>query len=323
MTRRIQDRQGFMDAAATALRPLPATTALRGVRATVHLSASLTVVPLPAALQDWLARLRLLKGVPFGYLVPDEAMLPPESIRFFTLDRAWVDTLVDGALSIGRTLGRKPDLAMSGLESGAADHAQPRAAAAVTRMRGRGLGLPPALPPAGPITGFLLRSKQVSDTPGIGVNVYPKGHTPADHDHDSSVDIQLLDILRFEALGAASDVMICLVSGEAWRVDIHEPPEQLHYGIDAFTQAEGGAVSAAKNLHAFTQSGDQVTLSPDVTPVDISTAFRSNGQRVASLSALSGILARANAMTALDAAEMGFAMTQGVGMVSFMRGDDK
>ena len=76
-------------------------------------------------------------------------------------------------------------------------------------------------------------------------------------------------------------------------------------------------------VHPLTQSGDQVTLSPDVTPVDISTAFRSNGQRVASLSALSGILARANAMTALDAAEMGFAMTQGVGMVSFMRGDDK
>ena len=74
-------------------------------------------------------------------------------------------------------------------------------------------------------------------------------------------------------------------------------------GVDAFTQAEGGAVSAVKNLHGFTQSGDQVTLSPDVTPVDISTAFRSNGQRVASLSALSGILARANAMTALDAAD--------------------
>lgn len=323
MARRFQDRQGFMDAAATALRPVPSSAALKGLRASVHLSASLTAVPLPQALQDWLARLRLLKGVPFGYLVPDEAMLPPESIRFFTLDMAWVDTLVDGALSIGRTLGRKPDLAMAGLEAGAADHAQPLSAQAVTRMRGRGLGLPPAAPPKGPITGFLLRSKQVSDTPGIGVNVYPQGHTPADHDRDPTVDIQLLDILRYETLGAASDVMICLVSGEAWRVDIHQPPEQLHYGIDAFAQADGGAVTATKNLHRFTQSGDQVTLSPDITKVDISTAFRSNGQRVASLSALSGVLAQANAMTALDAAEMGFAMTQGVGMVSFIRGNDK
>jgi hypothetical protein len=34
-------------------------------------------------LNNWLARLKLLYGVPFNYLVPDEGMLPPESIRFF------------------------------------------------------------------------------------------------------------------------------------------------------------------------------------------------------------------------------------------------
>lgn len=318
MTRRLQSRQTFLDAARLALMPAGPD----GAQPSPHLTAALADQPLPQPLQDWLARLRLLKGVPFAYLVPDEAMLPPESIRFFTLDDAWMDCLLDGAMSIGRTLGRKPDGQLRGLESAAARHAAPRALHATPHIRARALGQPAPPAPQGPITGFLLRSRLVSGTPGMGVNVYPKGHTPADHDRDPTVPIQLLDILRYEPLGATSDVVICLVAGAAWQVDIHQPPEQLHYGIDAVSQGQGGQVTAIKNLHRFTQSGDQVTLSPDITPVDISPAFRGNGQRVLSLSALSALLAKANGMAALDAAEMGFAMTEGVGMVSFIQGDD-
>jgi len=50
---------------------------------------------------EWLSRLRLLDGVPFPYIVPSDGMLPNESIRFFHLDRNWLDALVDGALSTG------------------------------------------------------------------------------------------------------------------------------------------------------------------------------------------------------------------------------
>ena len=39
--------------------------------------------------------------MPFSYLVPDAELLPLESIRFFYLDRAWTDALVQGALSVG------------------------------------------------------------------------------------------------------------------------------------------------------------------------------------------------------------------------------
>ena len=55
---------------------------------------------MPAALADWLARLRLLYGVPFNYLVPDSRLLPQESVRFFYIDRNFTDRLVDGALSV-------------------------------------------------------------------------------------------------------------------------------------------------------------------------------------------------------------------------------
>lgn len=49
----------------------------------------------------WLNELATLQRLPFEHLVPDERMLPPESIRFFYVDPAWIRAAVDGALSIG------------------------------------------------------------------------------------------------------------------------------------------------------------------------------------------------------------------------------
>ena len=46
--------------------------------------------------------LRRLEGVPMDYLVPDERMLPPESLRFFQVDQNWIYSLIEGAYSIGR-----------------------------------------------------------------------------------------------------------------------------------------------------------------------------------------------------------------------------
>ncbi|MEM9273009.1 MAG: hypothetical protein AAGA80_08615 [Cyanobacteria bacterium P01_F01_bin.143] len=54
------------------------------------------------SLNNWFQELSLLKNIPFHYLVPDEKMLPVESIRFFQIEQAWVNCLLDGAFSIGR-----------------------------------------------------------------------------------------------------------------------------------------------------------------------------------------------------------------------------
>ncbi|MFE2864984.1 hypothetical protein [Embleya sp. NPDC059259] len=51
--------------------------------------------------QAWLTRLARLEMVPFDHLVPDERMLPPESLRFFHIDLGWIQAAVDGALSVG------------------------------------------------------------------------------------------------------------------------------------------------------------------------------------------------------------------------------
>jgi len=64
---------------------------------------------LPNDIKGWLNNLLFLKTVPFNYLVPYEAMLPAESIRFFMLDKKWVQCLLDGAMSIGRIFDAKSD----------------------------------------------------------------------------------------------------------------------------------------------------------------------------------------------------------------------
>nr|BFE66202.1 hypothetical protein GCM10020063_107280 [Dactylosporangium thailandense] len=57
--------------------------------------------PATDAATGWLAELALLHRVPFRHLIPDERMLPVESLRFFYLDSGWIAALIDGALSIG------------------------------------------------------------------------------------------------------------------------------------------------------------------------------------------------------------------------------
>ena len=57
--------------------------------------------PLPDAVALWHRDVSVLGGMPFQYLVPDEAMLPPGSMRFFTIDPAWMASFLSGADSVG------------------------------------------------------------------------------------------------------------------------------------------------------------------------------------------------------------------------------
>ncbi|RCG31568.1 hypothetical protein DQ384_08320 [Sphaerisporangium album] len=64
----------------------------------------------PAPVLDLLTGLAHLRGVPLGYLIPDERLLPAESIRFLRIDRQWIAHLVDGAASIGRLTAADAEL---------------------------------------------------------------------------------------------------------------------------------------------------------------------------------------------------------------------
>ena len=155
-----------------------------------------TAIPKPVA--SWFDSLRKLEGVPFNYLVPDERMLPPESIRFFCVDRAWIDCLADGAFSIGRVAS--------------SDHKADKLFGAKNLSAG-----------AVAASGFLLRSEVVSGWPALQVEAYSEQN-------------QAIGLLRIERLSAG--VLLCLFAGEIARVDIHQKPETLHFGLDEASQGK-------------------------------------------------------------------------------------
>ncbi|PLK44534.1 hypothetical protein [Emticicia sp. TH156] len=169
--------------------------------------------PLPENVVIWLSQLALLKGVPFNYLVPDERMLPPESMRFFYMDNNWIECLLDGAFSIGRssTADHKNDLARLKKLMGPVKHR-------ATMARPRKQKLLSYRNASGVITGFLLRSAVVGGWPGLEINGYS--------DKEGTSEVQKL---RMEAL--SSDTLICIFDGVVQMVAIHEPPEALHEGL--------------------------------------------------------------------------------------------
>lgn len=191
---------------------LPATAGLtvRRLRADADLHASLTSGDAPlvdpkdddlALVRNRLLDLRDLAGVPFAHLVPDTRMLPAESLRFFYVDPDWTATLLDGALSVG--LAHSFDLTSDELVLGPEGQA-------------------PLPPFTAPVTGLLLRSQLVSGWPALEIRPYA---APTATDSETT-----LPVLRREAL--ADDVLLVLIEGVPGRVEIAEPQQGVHFGID-------------------------------------------------------------------------------------------
>jgi hypothetical protein len=192
---------------------------------------------LPPYLESFLAHLRLLVGVPFEYLVPDPRMLPPESIRFFYLDRSWTDRLVDGALAVGKVGTREQA------------HHQAHAAAVsqrldtterIVRPLQRG-GAFTALrrderpAPGDVVTGFLLRSAAVSGWPHMDVRAYskiiPEMHATRAFDPGGpKIKPLQLRTLRLERLSPG--VMVALFQGEPALVVLEEPHHGIQFGVN-------------------------------------------------------------------------------------------
>ncbi|RPA73816.1 hypothetical protein BJ508DRAFT_45177 [Ascobolus immersus RN42] len=64
---------------------------------------------------DWqvlvgsLMDMKHLLGIPAHYYISDPTHLPPESLRFFSIDDNWTDALIDGALSLANHMGEDKD----------------------------------------------------------------------------------------------------------------------------------------------------------------------------------------------------------------------
>lgn len=233
---------------------------------------------MPASLTDWLERLQRLHGVPYAYLLPSAALLPAEAMRFFYLDRNWIDALVDGALSLGDTVAG--DL--------------------VLRQAMRSTVAPLAAAAAQPITGFLLRSRAVKQWPGMEATTRAGGN--------------LLALLRYERLGP--ETLLCLADGALDSVDLHEPPEGLHFGFDVpdKTGAPVDPTGFFKHLRDPANAGP--TQAKDVPMAPFYRTGPNAGGAVVNINALASQLARSLSCT-FTAAEFALEMIEGVDLVSF------
>ncbi len=213
---------------------------------------------MPQDIGEWLGRLLLLYGVPFNYLVPEEDMLPPESIRFFYLDPGWMKCLLEGACSVGKS-SSLDELFDQNLRNRFLDLAGKKATEVRAGERGE-LNWP--------LTGFLLRSDLVEGWQGLEMKA-------------SGVDgqanhIDPLPALRIDRL--SPDIMFCLFNGKVTEIEIKQPPEGLHFGAEASGDS-GYKKFHLRKLAPAQDAGDQIGI-------PIESPMRSGSRRVMNVQAL-------------------------------------
>ncbi|WP_187429773.1 hypothetical protein ROLI_015700 [Roseobacter fucihabitans] len=190
----------------------------------------------PPEILTFLGKLRMLEGVPFNNLVPDEELLPNESIRFFHLDRAWSDALVQGALSVATT---------NSVERAQLEQLYPTIESEVDEVEReyRAPGGEPVLRgPAGPVSGFLLRSAAVAGWPGLHVRAYKNEPEAGDTEIADEGDPSRIKLLRLERLSPA--VLLALFDGIPKVLHIEEPRQGIQFGVNLETNARTKRTSA-------------------------------------------------------------------------------
>jgi hypothetical protein len=188
----------------------------------------------PEEITAWLGRVVLLYGVPLQYLVPEEAMLPAESIRFFYLDPIWIQCLVQGACSVGSSgyVDTIIDRAMNSVvQPYRASNGKSFTGKAATGVRDRlreqyeGVSAPEAEDLDWPLTGFLLRSAVVQGWRGLEFKAY-----------ETLKDDAPLKALRIEQL--SPDIMLGVFNGLMEKLVVRQPQESLHFGLSRTSKAD-------------------------------------------------------------------------------------
>jgi hypothetical protein len=263
----------------------------------------------PEDVSAWLGRLVLLYGVPLNYLIPEEAMLPRESIRFFFLDPIWIQYLVQGACSVGNT----------GYGDTIVDHAmnawvqpnQPdqnrhaglagKAAAGVRdRLRHQLEGIEPHLVEQDlnwPLTGFLLRSALVEGWRGLEImacrklSAAQKKNWPRQDLNDEQKKkledegVVPLKALRIEQLSA--DVMLGIFNGVFAQLVIRQPQEGLHFGL---TRQNASFTKRLRNLGYKEPASAGKTLGETIDLSQSNLVRDQKQQGVINISALAAVM---------------------------------
>jgi hypothetical protein len=265
----------------------------------------------PADIVRALARLRLLEGVPFAYLVADAELIPAETIRYFYLDRNSTDALIQGALSVG-TVNSADRAQLAELHPIVRDEVDK--AERLVRMKdsdapkvdaqGRPIGS------GGPISGFVLRSRLVSGWPGLHVRAYATDTHPDDKtvpEMDTSPD--RVRLLRMERLAPA--VLFVLFDGVPQVVHLEEPRSGIQFGVRLDDVADRTKQSAVLTVRDVLDPNKGPLMKAPHTPVTVPVPFRVGSPGVINMKKLNESLlavAGAHMGPTIDSAEFAMQM---------------
>lgn len=183
---------------------------------------------------DWISQLMLLYKLPFDSLVPDERLLPDESLRFFYLDNNWLNAAADGAMSLGIESSKSVEFNQQ-----IKKYVTSKAKANVGNIRSQLLKKPLSKNNTTPdvISGFLLRSALVTGWPNLQIK--------AKDDVNNT-----LKIIRTDH--PAPNILLVLFDGVPVNVEFSEPNESLGFGVD-----DDGKI-VLRNVSNTGTAGDQV-----------------------------------------------------------------
>lgn len=217
--------------------------------------------------KHWLTNLRVLKGIPFQYLVPTEDALPSESVRFFHIDRNWTDALIDGALSVSLATTTEKAWLLEGddktryqslLES--LNQREAWNAGAVRNLirhniQGNNTSqlIADKTVVGGGLTGMLFRSKIIKDYPGIEISAFD--HTTGTNPWSG---VNSVPVVRMSRL--SESIMLCIFNGRPTHLRIQEPAEGIRMGIETGTSS-GTYSLKLKNLNGEIIQGPEANIS--------------------------------------------------------------
>jgi hypothetical protein len=235
---------GKLSASATA------TTVSPGLKNLARIHEQTTA---PPAITKWLENLTILGGVPLDYLVPDERMLPSESLRFFQVDPKWIYSLIEGAYSVGRVTTSElvhDQVVAPNLYKQVA----PNLYNHLAETADGGLQDQPGL---FVFSGFLLRSAVVSGWPGLRVTAFDANHcklTPPEG--------------LASGRPVAPDILLYLVEGVIDSVTFQEPSEGIHFGLDKKDNQDGvETLTGSKSLRYANVPDSKKTATPPGTSI--------------------------------------------------------
>ena len=169
------------------------------IRQDIHFDRISTV---PTRLID----LRLLQRLPLHYLIPDDQLLPAESMRFFYLDPFWIKAAVDGALSAATT-SRRQRMPFHDLYE--------RIWEVLNGPRATGGTATSSVRLDGTVTGFVMRSNVVGRWPSLRVSARDSG------DNELGTFIERL----------TPSLLVCLIVGVPQEIDVIEPSAETGFGV--------------------------------------------------------------------------------------------